>query len=1672
MYDIFLVGKKNDTFEKLKSKFILAKQVSSFDEAQSKTLTDFFWVVWDDLEVDSDFDFEYEPDAWSQEFIHAFLNEGLYNGICLVPRKYPVSQKEIKSRYFEIKKEVPLLASRPKVFDTFEIDTWEDYERALEESSTDMFWMTSKNISVDKDILNQQRSFEHNVNHAFLHDVGKDDLYNGVYLLSKSNLLTKREIEYRHIVNRKEWDIVASKPVKYEIFTVDTWEEYQYALENSKTEMFWATSKNIKIDSNFKFDNYFSHDNTYDRTNNHAFIHRANGEDYYNGLFLLSKHSPVTKREIEHRHIINRKEWKDVASGPIEYEIFPIDTWEDYEYALQTSNTELFWGTSSNIDADIPDLYFSHNNEYDRKINHAFIHRVKGEDHYNGLFLFSKHAPVTQREIEHRHIVERKEWDIVGSRAVKYDIFEIDSWEDYQYALENSKTEMFWMSSKNIEIDQDFMFDLYFTHENGYDRTANHAFKHKVDGVTYYNGLFLCSRHTPLTRREVENRFVVNVKEYDIIASGPKQYEIFTIDTYEEYKNALDNCKTELFYGISRNIEVDFDFNIYFPHNNQYDRTINHAFIHRVKDIDYYNGLFLFSKHAPVTQREIEHRHIVNRKEWDTVASVPKKYDIFTIETYEQYLEAMENSTTEMFWAVTPNVYYNAFEFDTYFVHNNEYDRHMNHAFAHEVNGEKLYNGIFLLSKHSPVTKREIEHRHIINRKEWDTVASINVSYDKFEIDTWEDYKRALENSTTEMFWGMSNNIEIINYNIFELYFTHNNEYDRKINHTFGHEVNGKTYYNGLFLFSKHAPVTQNEIEHRHIVERKEWLNVVSGPVKYDIFDIDSWEEYQYALKNSKTELFWATSKNIEIDQDFMFDVYFTHDNGYDRTANHAFIHKVNGVNYYNGVFLLSTHALVTRREIENKFIVNVKEWDVVASGPKQYDIFTIDTYEEYQYALENSTTEMFWGMSNNIEINFDFDVYFVHNNDYDRKTNHAFIHRVDNVDYHNGLFLFSKHSLVTSKEIEHRHIINRKEWDVVASGPKQYDRFIVETYDDYLEALETSTTEMFWASSYNIDTSDFNFDTYFVHNNEYDRTSNHAFIHLVDGEPYYNGLFLLSKHKPVTAREINKRFIVGRKEWDIVASTPVLYDVFNIDTWEEYQQALIDSKTELFWGVSKNVEYNLPTIYFTYDNEYDRFTNHAFIHRVKGDDLYNGIFLFSKKEVVTQREIEHRHIVSRKEWNIVASSAKQYDKFVIDTYAEYLTALKNSTTEMFWATSRNIKIDQDFMFDIYFPHNEEYDRNINHAFAHKTEEELLHNGLFLLSKHSPLSEREIEHRHLVNKKEWDLVASGPIEYNKFYIDTYEEYERAFEESNTEMFWVIPNDVDILPTFEFDTYFPHNEDYNRKTNHAFLNGQYHDGIWLCSQWDKITKREFEYRYTANKHEIRKVISTPKPFDVVFISYQEPNANENYERLLKKVPSAKRIHGVKGIHQAHIEAAKLCDTDMVWIVDGDAIIVDEFDFDYQVPRWERDTVHVWRSQNPVNDLIYGYGGVKLFPRELTLHMDTSKPDMTTSISSKFKPVQEVSNITKFNTGEFETWKSAFRECVKLASKVIDRQKDDETGKRLQVWCKEGLERPYGEYAIAGAKAGFDYGVKNRGKPSKLKLINDFEWLKEQFNDTQQ
>ena len=126
------------------------------------------------------------------------------------------------------------------------------------------------------------------------------------------------------------------------------------------------------------------------------------------------------------------------------------------------------------------------------------------------------------------------------------------------------------------------------------------------------------------------------------------------------------------------------------------------------------------------------------------------------------------------------------------------------------------------------------------------------------------------------------------------------------------------------------------------------------------------------------------------------------------------------------------------------------------------------------------------------------------------------------------------------------------------------------------------------------------------------------------------------------------------------------------------------------------------------------------------------------------------------------------------------------------------------------------------------------------------------------------------------------------------------------------------------------------------------------------------------FDIIFILYKEPK--RRFQSKIYKVDSLhKEYMASKEYIQAHIEAAKKALTKMSHVVDGDAVIEEDFYFDYKVPLKDMDAVHVWRSKNPSEQFSLWIRGSETFTlRELTLNMNIGTADMTTSISNRFRP----------------------------------------------------------------------------------------------------
>jgi hypothetical protein len=848
----------------------------------------------------------------------------------------------------------------------------------------------------------------------------------------------------------------------------------------------------------------------------------------------------------------------------------------------------------------------------------------------------------------------------------------------------------------------------------------------------------------------------------------------------------------------------------------------------------------------------------------------------------------------------------------------------------------------------------------------------------------------------------------------------------------------------------------------------KDWKTIKSiYPLAQQLTNIKSYKEIQ---SKSFTTMFWVIWDDVELTSFNLLDYKIT-------KWDDMYVHVFKNSEHYDGICLFPKSLTVSQREFSNRFFTDKKEIDIVASIPKGYNRFEITTYDDYLKAVNESSTEMFWAIwpDVDVDINFKFD-YKV------PKHNSNIVHIFKNNDHYDGICLFPKNTTVSRREFYHRFFTDKKEIDIVASKPKQYNKYHLSTFEEY----QTIIDDMFWVVSPGIKIlNEEIFDLYFSHHNSYDRRENHVFKNLCNNEELYlTGVILCSKFKPLTKKEFETQYAVDKKEHDLVVCK-FQYPVYAINNYAEYLEIINNNQQPLFWCVWSGIEIidtSIFDLYFKPNDptfDYDRSVNHVFKNLCNDKESYlSGVVLFSITKIISEREFNRRYLIDKKEHDLVVSRYV-YPRYTLTTYAEYLQIFENETQPMFWGIWPEIEVIDNTVFNLYFDPNDgkyDHDRKENHVFKNLcNDKETFLCGLVLFSTEKIISEREFNRRYLIDKKEYPLVVSR-YRYNKYILSSYDEYVEIVNNELQPMFWGIWPEIEVIDNTVFNLYFDPNDgkyDHDRKENHTFKHmfndSEIHNnGVILFSKDKLIGQREFNHRFLIEKKEHDVIASTHHLYDVVFISYNEANAEENYLRLLDKCPRAKRVHGIKGIHNAHINAAKMCDTDMIWVVDGDAVIEDDFNFNLVMSSYDIDCVHVWRSRNPINNLEYGNGGVKLLPRQLTLNMDTNTSDMTTSISKKFKAMNTVSNVNSFNTDEFTTWRSAFRECCKLSSRTIERQFEEETQQRLDIWCTTGHDAQFGEHAIAGAKEGRQYGLENKNNLEELRKINDFEWLKEKFD----
>lgn len=238
------------------------------------------------------------------------------------------------------------------------------------------------------------------------------------------------------------------------------------------------------------------------------------------------------------------------------------------------------------------------------------------------------------------------------------------------------------------------------------------------------------------------------------------------------------------------------------------------------------------------------------------------------------------------------------------------------------------------------------------------------------------------------------------------------------------------------------------------------------------------------------------------------------------------------------------------------------------------------------------------------------------------------------------------------------------------------------------------------------------------------------------------------------------------------------------------------------------------------------------------------------------------------------------------------------------------------------------------------------------------------------------------------------------------------------------------------------------------------------------------------FDIVYISYDEPNADENYADLLEKCPWAKRSHGVWGSDAAHKAAAALSETERFITIDADNIVNEDFfNIELDMDKIRSNDVISFAAKNVVNGLVYGNGGIKMWPVDVVNAMRTHEAapesDKRAQVdfcwNIRYVQMNDWHSWVHNNGSPLQAWRAGFREGVKMGLEDGDVVDPDnikrifrENYRRMLVWMTVGEDTENGLWAIYGARLGA-YMTNITRHDWDWRNVRDFDWLTKYFDE---
>jgi len=219
-------------------------------------------------------------------------------------------------------------------------------------------------------------------------------------------------------------------------------------------------------------------------------------------------------------------------------------------------------------------------------------------------------------------------------------------------------------------------------------------------------------------------------------------------------------------------------------------------------------------------------------------------------------------------------------------------------------------------------------------------------------------------------------------------------------------------------------------------------------------------------------------------------------------------------------------------------------------------------------------------------------------------------------------------------------------------------------------------------------------------------------------------------------------------------------------------------------------------------------------------------------------------------------------------------------------------------------------------------------------------------------------------------------------------------------------------------------------------------------------------------DIVFIDNGEPNAEHNYKQLgesasLRWINRIHRSSGINGRVAAYRAAAELSTTPWFFAVFAKLQVEKKFDWAWQPDRLQEPKHYIFHAYNPITALTYGHQAIIAYNRQLVLTNTAPGLDFTLDQAHEVVPV--LSGVAMYNDSAWMTWRTAFRECIKLKHSLPDVENEY----RLSQWLSNTRTfrslLQHSEWSVRGAEDAVEYYEQVNGDFVELRKSYDWAWL---------